>query len=373
MARVLVVDDEVLVLRGLEQALRAAGHEVHAERDGRAAIARGARLQPAVLVTDWMLKSDLHGLHVVVALREVLPELRVILATGFGSIDLQTDANLRDVLLLEKPVSGAQARAAVAQVLAGPTPARSPRHGVLLLDAEGGVVHANEPARRLLGLAPDVVCKLSERIAPRPPLDLTAAGTWQPLLRRGEGAPLSLRVGGPEPDGTRFALLRGGEPGTSLGLVGLLLGLPEPGPEAWPYPGRVLVVDDNDLARRFGSMLLESVGATVYTAPTHGYALRLLEEDPGIALAILDFEMPDGDVGALIEAMRRARPDLVLVGNSGGERARDFEDRGVTRYLAKPWLLGDLVALLASSALGRRDAPERVGAPERRCADGAAE
>jgi len=106
---------------------------------------------------------------------------------------------------------------------------------------------------------------------------------------------------------------------------------------------RILYVDDELLLRRAVSRLLGSAGAVCVSTETHDQAVELLACEPRIDLAILDFHMPDGDVGRLVERLHGQRPDLTLVGTSGADRRSDFADRGVERFLAKPWSLDDLI------------------------------
>lgn len=106
---------------------------------------------------------------------------------------------------------------------------------------------------------------------------------------------------------------------------------------------RILYVDDELVLRRAVARLLGRAGAVCVSIETHDQALELLACEPLIDLAILDFQMPDGDVGRLVARLRRQRPDLTLVGTSGADRRSEFEARGVDRFLAKPWTLDDLI------------------------------
>jgi CheY-like chemotaxis protein len=106
---------------------------------------------------------------------------------------------------------------------------------------------------------------------------------------------------------------------------------------------RVLCVDDDLLVRLATSRLLRGAGATCLLAGTHDQAVRLVGGEPELALAILDFQMPDGDVGLLVKRLRAARAVLPLIGTSGADRRNEFAEHGVTRFLEKPWALGDLV------------------------------
>ena len=119
---------------------------------------------------------------------------------------------------------------------------------------------------------------------------------------------------------------------------------------------RILYVDDDPSVRRLTSGLLLAAGAICLLAATHDQAVTLARSDAELALAILDFQMPDGDVGQLVERLRTAHTLLPLIGTSGADRRDEFAERGVTQFLEKPWQLGDLVRCLGSG-LPARDAP----------------
>jgi CheY-like chemotaxis protein len=109
---------------------------------------------------------------------------------------------------------------------------------------------------------------------------------------------------------------------------------------------RILYVDDDRLLRRATRRLLCGAGAVCLIAETHDQAVMLASAEPELAAAILDFHMPDGDVGHLVKRLRTARAVLPLIGTSGADRRDEFAERGVTRFLEKPWQLGDLVRAL---------------------------
>ena len=106
---------------------------------------------------------------------------------------------------------------------------------------------------------------------------------------------------------------------------------------------RILYVDDEPLFRQATNRVLRRAGAICLLAGTHDQAVALAGGEPALALAILDFHMPDGYVGQLVKRLRRARPSLPLIGTSGAERRSEFAQHGVTQFLEKPWQLGDLV------------------------------
>ncbi|MCL4683409.1 response regulator [Myxococcota bacterium] len=106
---------------------------------------------------------------------------------------------------------------------------------------------------------------------------------------------------------------------------------------------RILCVDDDPFIRRATSGLLRDAGAICLLAGTHEEAVALVGGEWELALAILDFQMPDGDVGHLVKRLRTARPVLPLIGTSAADRRSEFAERGVSRFLDEPWQLEDLV------------------------------
>ncbi len=57
-----------------------------------------------MLLADWMLRCEMHGIEVGETLRARRPDLRILLMTGFPTADLEAEA-VRDAIagLLEKP------------------------------------------------------------------------------------------------------------------------------------------------------------------------------------------------------------------------------------------------------------------------------
>ena len=106
---------------------------------------------------------------------------------------------------------------------------------------------------------------------------------------------------------------------------------------------RILYVDDERFLRRVTSALLGDGGAICLIAGTHDEAVTIARSEPELALAILDFQMPDGDVGHLVKRLRAACAVLPLIGTSAIDRRSEFAERGVTQFLEKPWQLDDLV------------------------------
>jgi CheY-like chemotaxis protein len=98
-ARVLVVEDNTFVQRLAESVLLEAGFAVDVAEDGQAALALlGARVQDYdVLLLDMRLPR-LSGQDVLSAVRELRPDLPVVVSSGFP-----VDPALRVAGLLRKP------------------------------------------------------------------------------------------------------------------------------------------------------------------------------------------------------------------------------------------------------------------------------
>ena len=79
---VLVVDDGAIVLRAAATALRRLGYDVLVESEGARAVATyRARPEIAVVLLD-LVMPHMDGRAVFLALREINPDVRVVLTTG---------------------------------------------------------------------------------------------------------------------------------------------------------------------------------------------------------------------------------------------------------------------------------------------------
>jgi CheY-like chemotaxis protein len=106
---------------------------------------------------------------------------------------------------------------------------------------------------------------------------------------------------------------------------------------------RILYVDAELSMRIAVGRLLRSAGAVCIGTATHDQAAVLLAFEPTLDIAILDLDMPDGDVGRLVKRLHWQRPALPLVGTSWSDERFEFAARGVDRFLPKPWALDDLI------------------------------
>jgi DNA-binding response OmpR family regulator len=86
MPRVLVVEDERKVLRGLERGLRTAGYEVETAVTGRDGLQLARANRFDALILDWML-PELDGIQVLTSLRATDEAVRVLLLTSRDAIN----------------------------------------------------------------------------------------------------------------------------------------------------------------------------------------------------------------------------------------------------------------------------------------------
>lgn len=354
MSKVLIVDDELDYRDQLETILSWQGHETRSVASGREAIDVGARYRPDVLVVDWMLKNHIHGLHVSETLRTVVPHLQTIMITGFASRDLRNEAdNHRIFDFVEKPFDLKYIQSAVEKAGRQAPEEIMCAVAVLELDASGRIIYANKKARRMFAqtLAGQEATWFKDLFSVDGMPDLDAAAVWWVLVKPLAEQPVSWRVRSqtPRQGGTRLVVLMptDGPQYLQQKVVSLLLEVEEPRTICWPFESRVLVVDDQELFRRFAVAMLQAAGAGCYSAETRAHALRLFGEDEGINYVILDFEMPDGGLEEFVAQLRRIRPEVCIIGTSGEASQEAFEKMGVNLFLAKPWRLSDLIQLLS--------------------------
>jgi len=354
MSKVLIVDDDEIYRRQLQIALRPDGHEIKVASNGRQAIELGTRYRPDVLVTDWMLKNHVHGLHVARALRAVTPQVRALLVTGFASNHLRAEANQTQVDdFIEKPFGLERLRSAVrgAGLRRKTAPGQSPL-AVMEVDGAGSIVFRNHGARELLAetRAGQEAASLAEvfSVEDMPDLD-QAVERWVAASPRSRQPTLwRLRSQPPSAGGTRLVVLRRQDDPqkVDLSLVEMLLGFRDVEHTLWPLEGRVLVIDGQALNRSLSVSLLESAGAGCYAVESPGEALRLLEKDEGLGYVIIDCGTSEIALDTAVKMIQAARPDIVIVGTSETDRRDRFARLGVEHFITKPWRVNDLINLL---------------------------
>ena len=104
MARILVIDDEVDLLKMLEKTLVSAGHEVVSATDGRNGMRACQAAPPDLVITDLYMPNQ-DGLDTIAELRIHFPEVRIIAMSGrtMANPMLNIARNLGAAAVLEKP------------------------------------------------------------------------------------------------------------------------------------------------------------------------------------------------------------------------------------------------------------------------------
>ena len=96
MAKILVVDDESLVLNLFKATLTRLGHEVLAASSGREGVDVYRRQRPMATILDLNL-PDINGIEVLTEIRAVDPHAPVLIWTGAGTEELEQEARKRGV------------------------------------------------------------------------------------------------------------------------------------------------------------------------------------------------------------------------------------------------------------------------------------
>lgn len=110
--RVLIVDDEVLLLRSLRRRLVRAGHHVMIASNGREALEALAEADFDVIVTDVRM-PEMTGLELARRLSRLQPTLPVIFMSGHADTFDRELLELNPIAVLEKPLDEAHLLGAI--------------------------------------------------------------------------------------------------------------------------------------------------------------------------------------------------------------------------------------------------------------------
>lgn len=124
--RILLVEDDETIRTSLGMLLEQEGHTVVVAEDGAHALAhlRSTDWRPEVIVSDFNLPGNVHGLELIKLIREEFCNaFPAILLTGATSPGMEERVAAADCVLLHKPVRVGKLSAAIEQCLAGRTKA----------------------------------------------------------------------------------------------------------------------------------------------------------------------------------------------------------------------------------------------------------
>ncbi len=123
MSRILIIDDNVELLRSTSAVLRAHKHDVATAENGSEALKRKDLESFQLVITD-ILMPEKEGFETIMTLRRLHPAVKIIAVSGGGYIDaqqyLESARMLGTDLTLEKPFSGLDLILAIDKVLAMP-------------------------------------------------------------------------------------------------------------------------------------------------------------------------------------------------------------------------------------------------------------
>jgi two-component system, cell cycle sensor histidine kinase and response regulator CckA len=105
--------------------------------------------------------------------------------------------------------------------------------------------------------------------------------------------------------------------------------------------GRILLIDDEDVVRRTGARLLESLGYEVVTASNGREGVELFSsQHRDLDLVLLDMIMPEMDGSDAFVAMQQIDAEVPIVvcsGYAADEVVRNLQEHGLAGFLAKPY------------------------------------
>lgn len=122
--------------------------------------------------------------------------------------------------------------------------------------------------------------------------------------------------------------------------------------KGWRRSGTVLVVDDEDSVRQVTVAMVSSLGFDVLTATDGQEGVEVFRAHAtAIDVVLLDWHMPRMDAEEALEEMLRIRRDVPIILFSGHAQnaAKQFEAKGVSAVIHKPFTLASLEKTLRAS------------------------
>ena len=122
-------------------------------------------------------------------------------------------------------------------------------------------------------------------------------------------------------------------------------------PDVVTGSGKILLVDDEELIRTTGKLMLEKMGYTVLLAENGRSAVELFKQIyKEIDLVVMDMVMPEMNGGDAFEEMRRIDPACKVIISSGFSRSGNIDELkslGLSGFIQKPFRNSKLSQLLA--------------------------
>lgn len=121
MAKILVIDDEESIRTYFERSLSRMGHEAVLAENGEAGCEQAKQPDIKVIITDMRMPGALGELELIRALRQLRPELPLIVISGYGNEAMLRDCQDLGVTdFLSKPFELSFVRSVITDVLGEP-------------------------------------------------------------------------------------------------------------------------------------------------------------------------------------------------------------------------------------------------------------
>ncbi len=352
MATVLVVEDEASLRGTLSRYLKHLGYDVISAASGYEALEAGFAAAPDVLVTDWMLKNHIHGLHVSEVFRALHPKLRTILITGFPSRDLfEESARCGVSRLLEKPFDLSELHGALEMALAEDGPLKpSSTIAAMAVGSQGEIQFASDSAKgffKAAGISENTPT-VAKAIGDIANYALTSAESeWVEVTPLGGLDQTWFLRSRPWPEGagwlvaicTREQQQNRNDPRLRILFDDQRTELKR----TLSNHGPVVVIEREGIVRRLLVSQIERVGAICYPSDDFQSALKLLKAEPRVRTVLVDFALAGDEMESWVSAIREIQPEMKVIGTGSVGSETALLKQGVSRVLRKPWRINDLL------------------------------
>lgn len=109
--KILLIDDEKIILKGLSKMLKIKGFEVETAENGHIALKKLESLKPDLIITD-IIMPEKDGIEVIMGVKQKSPEIKIIAISGGGRINAENHLyiaqNIGADAILTKPFSTAE-------------------------------------------------------------------------------------------------------------------------------------------------------------------------------------------------------------------------------------------------------------------------
>ncbi len=388
-ARILVIDDEVAHARATAESLEKVGYRCIVATKGREALRHLHQGNVDVVVTDLVMK-DVDGMEVLRTAKEKIPDVQVILITGYGTVETAVEAMQNGaVTFLKKPVNIHQLRMVVEETVKKQTAVRNEAEGVTelgagFIDNLPGIVGKCAGMKRIQGIV--------RQIAPTNTTVLITgeSGTGKELIARAihnssprRNSPFVALNSAAIPEGLLESELFGHERGAFTGAVarrkgkfehahGGTLFLDEIGDMPLPAQAKLLRVLDDGKVSRVGGNEPVSVDVRIIAATNQDLEQLIKEkrfrEDLYFRLNVVCLKLPplrerQEDIPPLAEAF------IKEYSQAYGKRISEVTAETKKRLLQYSWpgnirelknCIESMVVLAHSETLGVEDIPGHV-------------